>query len=121
MALFARLYPSLFAKPWRWIGLLVVVLGLVGWHFKHSAGPVDPIEKTATVAATHLVEVITATGLVVPRTSVQITCKASGMVLAVLVQPSSRVKKGDLLLEIDPQEEGRNRQRAEVALGRAQN
>jgi HlyD family secretion protein len=60
------------------------------------------------------------TGRIVPRTTIEITCKASGTVVAVPVQPSTKVKKGDLLLELDPREETRNRQRARVAVASAQ-
>lgn len=79
-----------------------------------------PGETTVTVTTGPLVETITATGRIVPRTSIEITCKASGTVVDVPVQPSSKVKKGDLLLELDPREETRNRQRARVAVASAQ-
>ena len=64
--------------------------------------------------------VVEATGRVVPEQEVEIKCKASGEVIKLPVDISDTVKKGDLLVQIDPQNEKRSVERAEVALSASQ-
>ena len=72
----------------------VILFGGI-WWFSATALPVDTIpDKTSvTVTTGPLVEIITVAGRVVPRTSIEITCKASGTVVTVPVQASSLVRK----------------------------
>ena len=102
-----------------WIVVLVILVIGSWFAFRPAKVPAASLEETATASLGPLVEVITATGKVVPRTRVDITCKASGTVIRVPVQPGSQVKKGDLLLELDPQAEARTHQRAQVAVASA--
>jgi len=64
--------------------------------------------------------VIDTTGRVVPDLEVEIKCKASGEVIKLPVDVSETVKKGDLLVQLDPENEERSVKRAEVALAVSQ-
>jgi HlyD family secretion protein len=63
---------------------------------------------------------VEATGRVVPEQEVEIKCKASGEVIKLPVDISDTVKKGDLLAQLDPEDEKRLVERAEVALAVSQ-
>lgn len=56
------------------------------------------------------------TGRVVSNLDVEIKCKASGQVIGLPFDVSDNVKKGDLLLEIDPVDQARNLQQVEATL-----
>ena len=60
--------------------------------------------------------VVQTTGKVVPLEEVAIKCKASGEVVKLPVDVSDAVKKGSLLLQLDPSNEERSVKRAEIAL-----
>lgn len=60
------------------------------------------------------------TGRVVSNLDVEIKCKASGEVINLPFDVSDTVKKGDLLLEIDPIDEERNVRLAQVTLSSSQ-
>ncbi len=55
-----------------------------------------------------LVIPVTASGTVVPDEYIQIKSKAGGQVQKIHVVPGQRVKKGDILVELDPVDETRN-------------
>jgi HlyD family secretion protein len=59
---------------------------------------------------------VSSTGRVVSNLDVEIKCKASGQVITLPFDVSATVKKGDLLVELDPIDEQRRLQQAEVAL-----
>ena len=52
----------------------------------------------------------------VPNLEVEIKCKASGEIVKLPFDVSAPVKKGDLLVQLDPVDEERSVRRAEVSL-----
>lgn len=64
--------------------------------------------------------VVEATGRVISNQEVEIKCKASGEITSLPVDVSDMVKKGDLLLQLNPEDEERSVRRAEVALAVSQ-
>jgi len=104
----------------RWIVATVVAAGgalLALWAAISSGGdaaqeklPAAPAER-GSIALT-----VSATGRVVSNLDVDIKCKASGEVIRLPFDVSDPVKKGELLVELDPQDEARSVRRAEVAL-----
>ncbi len=63
---------------------------------------------------------IEATGRVVPEQEVEIKCKASGEITSLPLDVSDTVKKGDILLQLNPEDEKRSVKRAKVALAVSQ-
>jgi len=61
-----------------------------------------PAIQTATVARQDIVVDVEATGVITPINPVQVKSKASGTVLRIYVETGSQVRKGDLLVKIDP-------------------
>lgn len=102
------------------IVIIVLVSAVVaGWYYgvsdrgevvqdKNTGG------ETVNVERGSIRMVVEATGRVVPELEVEIKCKASGEVINLPVDVSDTVKKGDLLVQLDPEDEKRSVERAEV-------
>ncbi len=63
---------------------------------------------------------VPSTGRVVSNLDVEIKCKASGEVINLLFDISDQVKKGDLLVELDPVDEQRKVKQGKIALTSSQ-
>jgi HlyD family secretion protein len=85
--------------------VVVVVLLFVGGLAAFSRGgtKIDP-SKLAKVEKGDLAKSVVATGKVTPITKVEVKSKASGIVKNLLVDYGDRVKKGQLLAQLDKEE-----------------
>lgn len=90
-------------KPLVILAIVVVIMLIVGFWFWFSTRN----EETTDDAFTE-------------GNAVTIAPKASGYVVKLLVNDNQRVKKGDLLVEIDPQDNMAQRDQAKAQLGLAQ-
>src|SRR5438477_11831777 len=89
-----------------WISTAVVVLLVIGGVVtKATSGStkIDPT-KIATVEKGDLAKSVVATGKVLPITKVEVKSKASGIVKKLLVDAGDRVKRGQVLAELDKEE-----------------
>lgn len=111
--------------------LVLAVLGGGGygvWHFffKKSADvSVDDLRKyvpdeKAVVKTGDIRKIVNASGKVLPNQDIRLKCKASGQIVEMPFGISDRVKKGELLVRLDPVDEERNTRKAEVSLEVAQ-
>ena len=83
------------------IGLAIVLLIAVGVFAATRGGTkIDPT-KLAKVEKGDLAKSVVATGKVTPITKVEVKSKASGIVKKLLVDYGDRVKKGQLLAQLD--------------------
>jgi HlyD family secretion protein len=92
----------------RWLRrllVLAVLAGLVGglvvWRRATRPAP-PPRFTTQKIERRDIVEQVESTGTVKPLTEVQVGAQVSGRIVDVKVDFNSKVKKGDLLAEIDP-------------------
>ena len=86
---------------WGSVGLVFVLLVAAGVIAAKSSGTkIDPT-KLATVDKGDLAKSVVATGKVTPITKVEVKSKASGIVKNLLVDYGDRVKKGQLLAQLD--------------------
>ena len=90
---------------------LIVVAGCT----KKSANPANAIQ-TAAVSKQDLVVDVEATGVIQPINAVQVRSKASGQIMKMPVELGSRVKPGDLLVQVDPRQVTNNYNQAKAAL-----
>jgi HlyD family secretion protein len=93
-------------KRWIFIGIgLVVVLVIAGGLIAATRGSakIDP-SKLSTVDRHDLAKSVVATGKVEPITKVEVKSKASGIVTKLYVDAGNRVKKGQLLAQLDKEE-----------------
>lgn len=104
------------------IGIIVLVAVGFGWHYHKGrktavATDVDTSKPEVVQAEVGSIRmVIETSGRVVPSQEVEIKCKASGEVMKFPLEVSDRVQKGDLIVQLDPQDEERSFKRAEVSL-----
>lgn len=100
-------------------GVTMTVLLIVGYMWQQSRA--DKAAEAAQVTLSkvergNLQSIVSTSGKVTPNLEVDIKCKASGRVINLPFEISDPVKKGDLLVELDPVDEQRIMRQAEVAL-----
>src|SRR5438552_18467631 len=89
---------------WIGTGLFVVLLiGGIVTKATSSNTKIDPT-KIAMVEKGDLAKSVVATGKVQPITKVEVKSKASGIVKKLLVDAGDRVKRGQVLAELDKEE-----------------
>ena len=100
---------------WSSIAAAVVVLVVAGALIASSSGTkIDP-SKLAKVEKGDLAKSVVATGKIWPITQVEVKSKATGIVKKLYVEYGDKVKKGQLLAELD-----RDEMQAQVDQARAQ-
>jgi HlyD family secretion protein len=105
---------------WGGIGVALVLL-IVGGVFAATRGgtKIDP-SKLAKVEKGDLAKSVVATGKVTPITKIEVKSKASGIVKKLLVDYGDRVKKGQLLAQLDKVEIEAQVEQSRAALEAAQ-
>src|SRR5579872_6397412 len=105
---------------WGSVGAVIVLLIAVGVIVAKSGGTkIDP-SKLAKVEKGDLAKSVVATGKVTPITKVEVKSKASGIVKKLLVDYGDRVKKGQLLGQLDKIEIEAQVEQSHAALDAAQ-
>ncbi|MCV9932722.1 efflux RND transporter periplasmic adaptor subunit [Flavobacterium sp. LS1R47] len=85
-------------------GAVIVIAALIGFSKAGIIGNKDTgteVEVTKVVAST-IVETVSATGKIQPEIEVKISSEVSGEIIALNVKEGQIVKKGDLLVKINP-------------------
>jgi HlyD family secretion protein len=104
----------------------VVILGLLGagayaWVSRGAKPTADAAASSSVkVAKGSIFQAVSSTGRVVSNLDVDIKCKASGEIIKLPFDISQEVKKGDLLLEIDPVNQKRSVDLANVEVSQSE-
>ena len=101
-----------------YIPLAAALLVVAGCN-KKAASPTSAIQ-TATIAKQDLIVDVEATGVIQPINAVQVRSKASGQIMKMPAELGSRVKPGDLLVQVDPRQVTNNYNQAKAAVQAAQ-
>ncbi len=109
----------------KWVGLLLVIglICLVWYYVRGQRVQLGMFEaKTAKVDRGDISVPITAPGLIEPNQRFEVKSKASGEVVVIRVKEGDYVRKDEVLVELDPDEEARNleRAKADVEVAKAQ-
>ena len=94
----------------------VIALSVVAAN-KNKTKPVEV--RVEAVEARDLVASVTASGQIEPRTKVDVSADVTGKIVRLVVKEGEIVKKGQLLLQIDPEQATAALQRAEATLASA--
>lgn len=97
-------------------GAVVVVAGGLGFLQYRKGSKKGTEVRVEAVAKRDLVASVTASGQVTPRTKVDLSADITGKIVALNVKMGDIVRKGQLVLQIDPQQFESQVQRAEAAL-----
>src|SRR5215472_14946069 len=82
-------------------GIALLLVGLVGYNVKsrRDKGVEVRLEK---VSRRNLVATVTASGKIVPKRKVDVSADITGRIIEIPVKEGALVRRGDLLLRIDP-------------------
>ena len=95
-------------KFWNWVRrhkwwIILFILGAGGFLYFMGGGDNQGAGfATATISRGNLRQVVTATGEIQPLNTINVGSQVSGTIEAIYVDYNSKVKKGDILLEIEP-------------------
>ncbi len=108
-------------KRTKWIlgGVAVVVVGSIAASSIAKRGGKATEVKIVAVEKRDLVASVTASGQVQPRTKVDVASDISGRIVRLAVKEGQYVRKGQFLLEIDPEQYVAAVQQAEAGLSSA--
>jgi len=99
----------------------VIITGAYFWaHKSANVNTETPRWSTVRVEKGSIRVAVSCTGQVVSNLDVEIKCKASGQVVKLPFDISDQVKKGDLLVELDPVDEKRRVKQAKISLASSQ-
>lgn len=97
-------------------GAVVVAVAALGYK-SYTKGQTKAVEvRTEAVEARDLVASVTASGQIQPRTKVDVSADVTGKIVRLSVKEGDIVKKGQFLLQIDPEQVTAALQRAEAGL-----
>ncbi|MEQ6289029.1 efflux RND transporter periplasmic adaptor subunit [Vogesella sp. GCM10023246] len=88
-------------KGWWLLGALLVLAAAIWWLLPRSAPA--PTRLTQKVALGRLEKTVTAQGSLAPRDYVDVGAQVSGQISKVYVAVGQQVRKGQLLVQIDPE------------------
>src|SRR5262245_11561070 len=108
-------------RRWPWIVAIATILAAVLVMVKRGGSATKDVDSSliVTVKRADLRIEVVETGKVQPREKVEVKSKVAGQVARVLVNEGERVKKGQLLLQLDPTDFRREVARCEAEVGRA--
>ncbi len=113
--------PNPKTAPWyrRWRGRLIVaavlVASVVGWRLMNPPKPPPP-PPTGKVELSNITQLVQAAGVLQAKTRVDVGAQVSGQIQTLHVQLGQAVKKGDLLVSLDPELARSDVLQAEAAL-----
>jgi len=93
-----------YRRPMLWGGVLLLALVAAGlWYWQvQKAADAAPTYTTQTVGRGDLTLTVTANGTIQPTRSINIGSELSGTVLKVNVDVNDQIRKGQVLVELDP-------------------
>ena len=83
------------------VAVVVIIAVFVAVNVKKQSGKATPVELEG-VSRQDLIELVSASGKIQPKISVDISADITGKIVAVAVEEGDQVASGDLLLRIDP-------------------
>jgi HlyD family secretion protein len=105
-------------RKWIFIGLGSFVL-LMALLLIFRKGDTKPFVNTGKVSLQNITETVSANGTIQPEVEVKISSEVSGEIVALLIREGDSVKKGQLLLQVNPDISESNVERARASVENA--
>jgi HlyD family secretion protein len=105
---------------WMMVAALVVVALVAGWWWRSKGGAGQPKYRTAEVERGHLDATVSATGTIQPVVQVEVGSQVSGTIKEMDADYNSRVRRGQVLCQIDPSSFHARVLQSEAAVARAE-
>lgn len=105
-------------RTWLWIGGLLIVILVVVVVMVNSKDTKTYITLEKSERR-DLIETVTANGTIQPEIEVKISSEVSGEIIQLYVKEGDSVKKGDLLLQVNPDISESNVERAKASVNNA--
>jgi HlyD family secretion protein len=83
------------------VALAAILAGGGYWYWQHHSQD-DPEYKTEPITRGDLIQVVTATGQLNPRTNVDVGCQVSGIIKKIYVDFNSPVTNHQIIAQLDP-------------------
>ena len=96
-----KFWPWVRRRKW-WIILFAIIAGITIYFLTATDSSNGTGFATASITRGDLRQVVTATGEIQPLNTINVGSQVSGTIEAIYVDYNSKVKKGDVLLEIEP-------------------
>jgi len=108
-----------FLKRWRvrLVVIAVIAAGIAWWATRKPPPPPPP--PTGVVALADITQAVQAAGVLQAKTKVDVGAQVSGQIQTLHVQLGQQVKKGELLVSLDPELARSDVAQAEAALAQA--
>ena len=109
-----------FLKRWRVRLIVIAVLAAGGavWWFTRTP-PAPPPPPSGVVAVADITQSVQAAGVLQAKTKVDVGAQVSGQVQTIHVELGQQVRKGDLLVSLDPDLARSDVAQAEAAVAQA--
>ena len=109
-----------FLKRWRLrlIVLALVAAGAAAWWFTRKP-PAPPALPSGVVALADVTQNVQAAGVLQAKTKVDVGAQVSGQIQTIHIELGQQVKKGDLLVSLDPELARSDVAQAEAAVAQA--
>lgn len=109
-----------FLKRWRTRLIVVALLaaGAVGWWLTHPTLPPPP-PPTGVVALADVTQAVQAAGVLQAKTKVDVGAQVSGQIQTIHIQLGEQVRKGQMLVSLDPELARSDVAQAEAAVAQA--
>ena len=92
----------MFRKKWPWVIAVLVLMGVAGGAYARSKQEKGTLVTGETVQQRDLEALVSASGKIEPKRSVNISAQTMGRVTSIGVREGDRVTSGQFLLQIDP-------------------
>src|SRR6267378_3225634 len=89
-------------KIYLYIAIAIVAVGTVGYFVISNSNSKNPLYRTDKVSRGSIVVQVRATGLINPVQTVQVGSQVSGIISKIYIDFNAKVKKDQVIAEIDP-------------------
>ena len=85
------------------VGVVLVLMAGIGAYLSLRSAPPPPLPPTGEAKTADVVQTVQAAGVLQPKVKVDVGAQVSGQVRKIHVQLGQQVRRGDVLVSLDPE------------------